>query len=65
MRTFRHYEDDTLHERSNHWEGELVGRKPIVFSFLNNRPKKTQGAQGAATRMGRDFLKKLERLGLR
>jgi hypothetical protein len=64
MRYFRHYDDDTLHERSNHWEGELVRRKAVVFSFAKNRPKKTQGAQGAATRMGRGFLKKLERLGL-
>jgi hypothetical protein len=64
MRYFRHYEDDTLHERVNHWEGELVGRKPIIFSFLKNRPRKPQGAQGAATKMGRDFIEKLRKAGL-
>lgn len=40
MRCFRFFQDDTLHELTHHWEGELVGRKPIIFSFLKNKPRK-------------------------
>jgi hypothetical protein len=64
MRYFRHYEDDMLRPLAHHWEGELIGRKAIVFSFLKNRPRKHQGAQGAATRLGKEFIKKLERGGV-
>ena len=63
-RFFRHYQDDTLNGLSNHDSGYLVNRKPVVFSFLVNRPKKHNGAQGAATRLGRDFAEKLKRMGM-
>ncbi|MDH4327459.1 MAG: hypothetical protein OEW25_00985 [Nitrospira sp.] len=64
MRYFRFFQDDTLRNLTHHWEGELVGRKAVVFSFLKNRPRKHQGAQGAATRLGQLFAQKLKKAGL-
>jgi len=49
---------------SNHDSGYLVNRKPVVFSFLVNRPKKHAGTKAAANRMGHRFVKKLKEMGL-
>lgn len=64
MRYFRFFVDDTLYGLNNHDSGYLVNRKPVVFSFLHNRPKKHAGTKAAANRMGKRFLGKLKELGL-
>lgn len=64
MRHFRYYFDDTLHERTQHRSGELVGRKPLIILFLRQRPRAYKGAIGASTRMGQLFVEKLKRMGL-
>lgn len=63
-RSFRFYTDDTLTPLLNHDSGYLVGRKPVVFSFLVNRPRKHAGSQAAGNRMGKKFIEKLKGLGL-
>lgn len=63
-RTFRFFQDDTLMPLLNHDSGYLVGRKPVVFSFLRNRPKKHKGSIAAGNRMGKKFVEKLKGLGL-
>lgn len=63
-RSFRFYTDDTLTPLLNHESGYLVGRKPVVFSFLVNRPRKHAGTKAAGNRMGKRFADRLKENGL-
>jgi len=57
--------DDTLNGVHHHQTGEMVNRKPVVFSFLNHPPKSLNGKIGASVRMGKALIGKLERLGIK
>lgn len=63
-RYFLSYFDDSLSPLNSHRSAVLVNRRPVIMSFLKNRPKRYKGAEGASLRMGKKFLKKLEGLGL-
>lgn len=64
-RYFMSYFDDTLNGISHHQTGELINRKPVVFSFLNRKPKPQNGRLGASVRLGKALLGKLAALGIR
>jgi hypothetical protein len=65
MRYLRQYDDDTLSPYSSHVSGELVNRKPLDISFIQKKHVgKRNGRQAGATKLGKSFLKKLDRLGL-
>lgn len=64
-RYFMSYFDDTLNGIYNHQTGELIDRKPVVFSFLNQKPKPQNGRLCASVRLGKALLGKLERLGIK
>lgn len=64
-RTFRFMFADDFHGVYDHRSGELVGRKPVIMSFLNQRPKAINGRISASIRMGKGLLGKLERLGIK
>lgn len=63
MRYFNYY-DDTLSRLYRHDSGYLVNRKPTVFSFMGQRPKKHNGKKIAVDRMAKRFLTKLKEMGL-
>lgn len=64
MRPYTPAADDTMRPRADRESGEMVNRKPVVFSFLVNRPRKHRGAEAASNRMGKKFIEKLKGLGL-
>lgn len=64
-RYFLNYEDDTLNGINNYRAGELVDRRPVILSFLNQKPKRTNGRIGASVRLGKALLGKLKGLGIR
>ena len=64
-RYFLSYYDDTLNGLYSHRSGELVGRKPVVFSFLNQKPKPHNGKLGASVRLGKALVGKLAALGIK
>ena len=64
MRFFFHYEDDCLRPALSHTNGEMVNRKPLTVSFdQKSKTGRRNGRQANATRLGKLFIKKLERLG--
>lgn len=65
MRHFKYYADDTLRPLNTHGSGYLVDRKPLVFSFLKNRPKRNGARLGASIRLGKAFVKRLTKEGSR
>lgn len=64
-RYFMSYFDDTLNGIYHHQTGELVNRRPVVLSFLNQKPKPQNGRLGASVRLGKALLGKLGRLGIK
>ncbi len=63
MRYFKYYADDTLRPLNIHGSGYLVDRKPLVFSFEKNRPKRKSRRVMASIRMGKAFVKRLTKEG--
>ncbi len=64
-RYFMSYFDDTLNGLYHHQTGELAGRKPVVFSFLNQKPKPNNGKIGASVRLGKALIGKLKGMGIK
>lgn len=60
MKYFRFYVDDTMRPVGNHDYGYMVNRKPIIMSFLRQKPKPWNGRRGASTRKGNAFVKRLQ-----
>ena len=59
---FNAHKDGTMRHLETHWEGELVGRKPFLLHY--RKPKSLKSRQAASVKLGKSFLKKLERMGL-
>lgn len=64
-RYFMSYYDDTLNGVFHHSTSELINRRPVVFSFLNHKPKPNNGKLGASVRLGKALIGKLERMGIK
>lgn len=64
-RYFVHMFDDTLSRIYHHQTGELINRKPVIFTFLNKKPKPNNGKRSASVRLGKALLGKLGRLGIK
>ena len=64
-RTFRFMFADDFQGVYDHRSGELVGRKPVIMSFLNQKPKAINGRVAASIRMGKGLIGKLKDLGIK
>lgn len=67
MRYYRYMADDNLNGLFNHRGSDLINRTPVV-SRLAQLPRAKQmlvGRQASAVRLGKNFLKKLDRLGIK
>lgn len=63
MRYFWNYYDDTMRPTERHQTAELIGRKPLVVSFLG-KPSRNAARNGVAGRMAKRFAKLLKQKGL-
>lgn len=67
MRTYRWLFDDNMNGLFNHRGSDLINRAPVV-SRLVQLPRAKQmlvGRQASAVKLGKNFLKKLDRLGIK
>lgn len=64
-RTFRSMFADDFQGVYDHRSGELVGRKPVIMSFLSQKPKAINGKIAASVRMGKGLIGKLGKLGIK
>lgn len=65
MRTYRFMFSDNFNGIQYHTASDLVNRKSIIMSFLQQKPRRANGRNSAATRLGNQFVHKLKGLGLK
>lgn len=63
MKYFTFYEDDSLRQLYFHESGELVGRKPLTLKL--KQPRNTNRRQAISVRMGKTFIKRLAKMGIK
>lgn len=64
-RYFLSYFDDTLNGIYSHRSSDLINRRPVIMSFLLQKPRRTNGRKGTATKLGQRFIGKLDQLGIK
>ena len=63
-RYFRYYMDDTLQPLGGFRGASMIGAKPFIFHLQKSRAKRKTALDAVSVRMGNQFMKKLDRLGL-